>query len=249
MVWVRKGVLAATQPLDNSFKAMPAPSTSPLLASPPCFEKPSHRTSCSIADLPPLYLMYILNSPPSDALPLRNMYASNVLAHQQQQRPGARPSSPAVSPKTKMQRTRSPSVSGRPTISSPLPPTPAGARPEREPTAIEAMQFIPCPAQSLPPSFITTFVRRVFTEDLCLVDFTQALTAMDYLKVLDDRKRRELAAALRRLDVDVDVLNRSHSEQRCHNQRLADWIAAMDERGKRVEALYTQVYIGLRRWV
>ena len=112
------------------------------------------------------------------------------------------------------------------------------------------MQYIPCSSQSLPPSFITSFVRRVFTEDLCGVDFTQALTAMDYLKVLDDRKRRELAAALRRLDMDADLLSRGREELRgIANSKLAEWLAAIDDRGKKVEALYTQVYIGLRRWV
>ena len=220
---------------------MPAPSASHSPAS-PTFSENSHSGSSSgssSADLPPLYLKHILTCPPSDALPLRNMYASNVLAHQR--RP--RGPSPAASFENKMPRTRSPSIPGRE-----VPPLPDGP-PTREPTTIEAMHYMPSPAQALPPSFITSFVRRVFTEDLCLVDFTQALTAMDYLKVLDDRKRRELAAALRRLDVDAEMLGRSREELRSVNPRLADWISAIDDKGKKVEALYTQVYIGLRRWV
>ena len=217
---------------------MPAPATSNSPRS-PTFSESSNNGSSSSADLPPLYLKHILTCPPSDAIPLRNMYASNVLA--QQRRP--RTPSPATSPENKVPRTRSPSIPGRQ-----IPPLPDGI-PTREPTAIEAMHYMPSPAQALPPSFITSFVRRVFTEDLCLVDFTQALTAMDYLKVLDDRKRRELAAALRRLDVDVEMLGRSREELRGVNPRLAEWISAIDDKGKKVEALYTQVYIGLRRWV
>ena len=215
---------------------MPAPSDSDSPSTPTTPH--SNLAASTSADPAPLFLRHILTCPPSDAIPLRNMYASNLLAQQR-----ARTPSPSASAQAKAERTRSPSAPGHR-----MPPRPE-ENPNWEPSAVEAMHLIPCPAQSLPPSFITAFVRRVFTEDLCLVDFTQALTAMDYLKVLDDRKRRELAAALRRLDVNVEMLGKSREELHAHHPRLADWLSMIDDKGRKVEALYTQVYIGLRRWV
>ncbi|KAI9676857.1 MAG: hypothetical protein M1817_006696 [Caeruleum heppii] len=103
----------------------------------------------------------------------------------------------------------------------------------------------PC---SLPPSFITSFVRRCFHEELTMVDFPQALTGMDYLRDLDARRRRELAATLRRLGIDKNSLGADGEEKTSGNPEIAAWVKAADEKEKRVEALYTQVYIGLRRW-
>ncbi|KAI9815163.1 MAG: hypothetical protein M1832_005565 [Thelocarpon impressellum] len=103
----------------------------------------------------------------------------------------------------------------------------------------------PC---SLPPSFITSFARRCFPEDLTLVDFPQALTGMDYLRDLETRRRRELAAALRRLNIDRRSLGPDGEERGSGNPAIARWVKAIEEKERKVEALYTQVYIGLRRW-
>ena len=99
------------------------------------------------------------------------------------------------------------------------------------------------------PSYISSFVRECFTEDLCEVDFTQAIPAMQLLKVLEDRRRRELTSAIRRLSVDAAVLKGDGRGYQSSHPGLAEWIASMEARSKKVEALYTQVYIGLRRWV
>lgn len=108
---------------------------------------------------------------------------------------------------------------------------------------------LPSQPFSLPPSFVTSFVRRCFTEELCLVDFTQALTAMDYLKDLETRRKRELSAALRRLDVDPKTFGTEGDDISKKYPGVAAWISGMQEKERKVEALYTQVYIGLRRWV
>jgi hypothetical protein len=102
---------------------------------------------------------------------------------------------------------------------------------------------------SLPPAFVTSFVRRCFTEELCLVDFTQALTALDCLRDLESRRKRELATALRRLALDRDAARPDRHELHRRHPGVGAWVAAMEEKEKKVEALYTQVYIGLRRWV
>ncbi|MDI1485129.1 MAG: hypothetical protein OHK93_000264 [Ramalina farinacea] len=112
---------------------------------------------------------------------------------------------------------------------------------------MEHISNLPTQPFSLPPSFITTFVRRAFTEDLCMVDFTQALTAMDYLKDLDNRRKRELTSALQRLGLDK-VGAEQQTADRVKNPRIWDWVTSMQEKERKIEALYTQVYIGLRRW-
>jgi hypothetical protein len=57
------------------------------------------------------------------------------------------------------------------------------------------------------------------------------------------RRRKEIAAALRRLGVDRENLG-------AHGQpALDDWVKSLEDKERKVEALYTQCYIGLRRWV
>ena len=179
----------------------------------------------------PLRTMYTLNSAPSTKNPPRS---SN------------RPDTPSLSSSAS-------SFDGSPQT----PDFPADLHPHL-PHANSTDHFKQClmdhisnlPSQpfSLPPSFITSFVRRCFTEDLCMVDFTQALTAMDYLKDLDNRRRRELISARQRLG-----LNKSTADQRNirsgQHQKQDEWIRSMEDKERKVEALYTQVYIGLRRWV
>ena len=102
---------------------------------------------------------------------------------------------------------------------------------------------------SMPPHFITSFVHRCFVVDLAEVDFTQALKAMDYLKVFDDRRKREFCAALRRLNIDTSIWDYEKASIMNENPSMYDWIVSVEDKSRRVEALYTQVYIGLRRWV
>ena len=99
------------------------------------------------------------------------------------------------------------------------------------------------------PSHVSSFVRECFTEDLCEVDFTQALHSLDLLKTLEDRRRRELSSAIRRLNVDPAILEQDRLGFQSSHPGISQWIASTEAKSKKVEALYTQVYIGLRRWV
>lgn len=105
----------------------------------------------------------------------------------------------------------------------------------------------PSQPQSLPPSFITSFVRRCFSTDLTQVDFPQALTALDYLKDLETRRRNEIVAALTYLGVEKpDMQNRDKIAKDYPN--AFKWIEEMELKERKVEMLYTHVYLGLRRW-
>ncbi len=113
-------------------------------------------------------------------------------------------------------------------------------------TQISQLPSQPC---SLPPSFITSFVRRCFPDDIEKVDFGQALTALDYLRDLETRRRREIGSALRRLGIDPVMLGKEGDEISKKYPGVYSWVKGIEDKEKTVEALYTQVYIGLRRWV
>lgn len=111
---------------------------------------------------------------------------------------------------------------------------------------ISQMPSQPC---SLPPSFINSFAHRCFPHVLEQVDFPQALTALDYIKDLEQRRRRELVAALQRLGIERYSLGASADDFSHNFPGLASWIKDVEERERKIEALYTQLYIATRRWV
>jgi hypothetical protein len=103
---------------------------------------------------------------------------------------------------------------------------------------------------SLPPSFIIQFLQRCFPPQLHYVDFPQALTGLDYLKDLETRRRREIAAAMDRLGIDTEMLyNEDTANLSNAYPGVLQWLKSIEEREAVVDALYTQIYIGLRRWI
>ncbi|KAI9889368.1 MAG: hypothetical protein M1814_005537 [Vezdaea aestivalis] len=189
----------------------------------------------------PWILDHILSYPATNEIPLRTMYTLN--------------SSPRAQPLPHQ-------------YSSPTSPTPAGSihSPLSSPTSprfpvdqydlynqntndhfrtnlMAQLSQVPAQPCSLPPSFITSFVRRCFTEDLAQVDFPHALTGLDYLRDLESRRKREIAATLGRMGIqkgDISGVNKS--------TELSEWMRHISRREEMCERFYTQCYIGLRRW-
>lgn len=105
----------------------------------------------------------------------------------------------------------------------------------------------PC---SLPPSFIISFVRRCFCLDLSDVDFAQALTALDYIRDLQGRWKKEIDASFNRLNItSQDASDPQHSEVARNFPNVLTWYKDISNKARMIDFLYTQVYIGLRRWV
>lgn len=210
---------------------------------------PHSSTSSSLSEGSafPWILEQILAYPGTYEIPLRTMYALN--------------STPQAQPYPRHSvRQGTPSLSnGSSPESSPASPNfppdqqiQTGAQSTTEHFKSCLMTHIsqlPSQPFSLPPAFITTFVRRCFTADLCQVDFTQALTALDYLKDLETRRKREFASVLQRLGIEREALDQDGEELKSKSPRMSEWVTGMQDRERKVEALYTQVYIGLRRWV
>jgi hypothetical protein len=105
----------------------------------------------------------------------------------------------------------------------------------------------PC---SLPPSFIVSFARRAFCLELCDVDFSQGLTSLDYMKDLENRWKKELHAAFTRLNVtSQDAADPENSELARKYPGVMEWYIDVSKKARTIAALYTQVYLGMRRWI
>ncbi|KAL1310883.1 hypothetical protein AAFC00_001114 [Neodothiora populina] len=182
-----------------------------------------------------LILEHILTYPASYEIPLRTMYTINSAS--------CAPAMPMQSPRN---GAASPSPSPSPTASS----FPRDSATQRLTSDLMAqMASLPTQPTSLPPTFITTFLRKCFSADLRYVDFPQALAGLDYLKDLETRRRREVAAALERLDIRRETLGTAEDDLSRRFPGVLEWFKSVEEKERKIEALYTQLYIGLRRWV
>lgn len=232
-------------PLTTTYKAETS-RLSPLSRVPPfsnmdTMENASHsRANSADRHAYALILEHILNNPASYELPLRTMYTIN--------------STPATRAGHSFShsRTRENSIDSR-ASNSPTSPN----FPFRNDTAAESlttnlmaqMANLPSQPTSLPPSFITAFLRKAFSADLRFVDFPQALTGLDYLKDLETRRRREVAAALECLGINRDTIGAAEEELSRRFPGVLSWFRTLEEKERKIEALYTQLYVALRRWV
>lgn len=195
----------------------------------------------------PWILEHLLAHPGSYEIPLRTMYTLN--------------SNPRAQPFPSTNVASAHPASRPPTIASSIASSPAGPNTSEDcshPNSTAAARFkanlmshiaqLPSQPCSLSPSFVTSFVRRCFPAALEHVDFPQALTALDYLKDLEARRRKEVASALKRLGVaDAGVKEREALGKTYPG--VLKWLTAMEDKERKVESLYTHVYLGLRRWV
>lgn len=185
----------------------------------------------------PWILEHLLAYPGTYEIPLRTMYTLNVTTQSGQQNMISRPSVPGNA----FQRHR-PSLRDEQQSM-----TTATAAAQLRANLMSHISQQPSQPTSLPPSFITSFVRQTFGEDLGTVDFMQALTAMDYLRDLDIRRRREVLAALDKLGIDRNDLGRKDKLAKKY-PGVVRWIVDMEQKERKVEAIYSTIYVGLRRW-
>jgi hypothetical protein len=104
-------------------------------------------------------------------------------------------------------------------------------------------------SSSLPPTFIITFVSRCFHPCLSLVDFPQALTALDYLRDLEKRRCKEYVAAFLRLGIRIETFDADVDAIANRFPGIALWAKNMRMKNKKAETCYAEMYLGLRRWV
>ncbi|KAI9837393.1 MAG: hypothetical protein M1838_004835 [Thelocarpon superellum] len=194
-------------------------------------------------------LDHVLTYPATYEIPLRTMYTLNSSPRAQPLPPSHSRAGSADSPKSRSPQSRrpsSPEEAESPTASANDAAQFAAA--QFKSNLMAQIAHLPSQPCSLPPSFILSFVRRCFPEDLTRVDFPQALTGLDYLRDLESRRLRELNAALRRVGIDRCSLGEDGEEKTSGNAAISAWVKAVDDKERRVEALYTQVYLNLRKW-
>lgn len=205
------------------------------------FQSENHHPAMETATYPWI-LEHLLAYPGSYEIPLRTMYTLNS-ATQGQASPSQALPSPTLPP---------------PMAGNAFPSTKQQQDPQTAATTTAAAQLranlmshisqSSSQPASLPPAFVTGFVMKCFPRELGQVDFPHALTALDYLKDLEVRRRREVVAALDRLGVDRADLGEKQLLGKKYPGVLK-WITEIESQERKVEALYTQVYLGLRRWV
>lgn len=183
-----------------------------------------------------IILDHLMSYPGTYDIPLRTMYTLNC--------------SPRAQP---FPRSATPSSSNSSPTSSQF-PSPVEAQQaaiQFTNSLLAQINQLPTQPASLPRNFVTNFVKRCFTPQLELVDFPQALTALDYLKDLEMRRRRDLADIVDKLSIDKLTLHPTEdTKQWCERDtRIAEWVPSVFAKDKKIDALYTQCYIGLRRWV
>ncbi|KAK2779458.1 hypothetical protein FQN53_001354 [Emmonsiellopsis sp. PD_33] len=190
---------------------------------------------------------HYLSQPESYEIPLRTMYALNSTA-------GAHPPfSPLPPHPTSPRFSREPDGNAFPHPRYPMAKEQDHAAYRVSSTAalfkahlMSQMSQLPTQQCSLPPSFITSFVRRCFPEDLGAVDFPQALTALDYLRDLEQRRNKEVMTALQKLGILDDGFDQNDLDKRYPG--VAKWVASLKEKTIHASALYSKVYLELRYW-
>jgi hypothetical protein len=197
-------------------------------------------TSSSEGAAFPWILEHLLAYPGSYEIPLRTMYKLNSTT--QSQPPS--PTSP-VSPQTPSNTPRCPQ---QPSADEQQNMSTATAAAQLRANLMSHIALLPSLPSSLPPGFIISFVRGCFPKDLDQVDFPRALSAMDYLKDLEVRRRGEVVAALDRLGVERNDIGQKEVLGKKYPGVLR-WVLDIEEKERGIEALYSQVYVGLRRWV
>ncbi|PWW80621.1 hypothetical protein C7212DRAFT_350036 [Tuber magnatum] len=95
---------------------------------------------------------------------------------------------------------------------------------------LEHISNLPSQPCTLPPSFLSTFVRKCFPRDLGNVQFDQAFTALDYIRDLEIRRSKELEKAARA---------RGEDDRRIVNLRI---------KSIKTEQFYARAIAGIRRW-
>ncbi|KAI9791492.1 MAG: hypothetical protein M1816_003836 [Peltula sp. TS41687] len=128
----------------------------------------------------------------------------------------------------------------------------SAARSSFEKQMVHIMQQ-PTRPEWMPVYIINNLMKFVFDEDIAQVQFGFALKGLDYLIGLESRRHRELGEAFARLGLKAD--NASFGSFSAPEEvagpagKLDSWRKSIDDKVKTIEGLYTQVYVGLRRWI
>ncbi|KAF2835160.1 hypothetical protein M501DRAFT_1008751 [Patellaria atrata CBS 101060] len=180
-----------------------------------------------------LVLEHILAYPGTYELPLRTMYTLNC--------------TPRAQPLQQLSRT--PSTSSSASNSPVGQQFPYDAAAHLQSSLMAQLSQLPSQSCSLPPTFIANFLRKCFHPVLELVDFPQSLASLDYLKDLETRKRKDIAAAYVTIGLDPNRPLQSAEDASYQYPLMQSWVEQLEDKNRKTENLYAQMYIGFRRWI
>ncbi|CAI6334946.1 unnamed protein product [Periconia digitata] len=181
-----------------------------------------------------IILEHLMQYPGSYEIPLRTMYTLNC--------------APRAQPRPK-DRSRTTTPSGSP-ISGQNPWNEAESATVNFASQLMGhINSMPHQPSSLPPSFIVSFVSRVFHPSLSLVDFPQALTALDYLRDLENRRKKEMVAAYARVHIHPDSFKSDVESMAERYPGIALWANNLQGKNTKAEVYYARIWLGIRRWV
>ncbi|KAJ4303649.1 hypothetical protein N0V90_002550 [Kalmusia sp. IMI 367209] len=185
-----------------------------------------------------MILEHVLQYPGSYEIPLRTMYTLNC--------------APRAQPLPK-------DLSRAPSPTSNAPASPISGQMAWSDAEAASMNFtsqlmshinsMPQQPSSLPPSFIINFVSRIFHPSLSLVDFPQALTALDYLRDLDNRRRKEMVAAFARVNIHPETAESDIESMSERYPGIALWAKNLEGKSRKAELCYARLWLGVRRWI
>jgi len=82
-----------------------------------------------------------------------------------------------------------------------------------------------------------------------MVDFTQGLAALDYLRDLETRRRKELIAAFSRTEIRTESFDSDIEKISERFPGIALWAKNLEGKNMKAERCYAKMWLGLRRWV
>jgi hypothetical protein len=97
----------------------------------------------------------------------------------------------------------------------------------------------------LPPAVILNTVKRILQKDYNKVDFSNALTALDYLRDLELTRRAKLRTAAVRLNITLQTWRAVLAD----NPDALKWIELIQKYELIIEEGYAKIFIDLRIWV
>jgi hypothetical protein len=103
----------------------------------------------------------------------------------------------------------------------------------------------PSRIKGFPVQFVQHVCRKVFAQQYKDIDFSQALTCIDYLRDLECTRKTALRDAALRLGIDKDNWRTILSDA----PEAYRWVSSVQKQELVIESLYAAIFLDLRIWV
>jgi hypothetical protein len=98
--------------------------------------------------------------------------------------------------------------------------------------------------KGFPVQFVQQVCRKVFAQEYKDIEFSQALTCIDYLRDLECTRRTALRDAALRLGIDKENWRSILADAEAYH-----WVSSVQKQELVIESLYAAIFLDLRIWV